>query len=358
MSDIIQDNKSAEPDFQYDVKFDKREFFTNPGKDRFVVEDSNNDGRKYERGKLGHLRQRDFPIVPSVSMKDVKEVDYNVLNQWRSSQELTTDKLRSSTNNNNANKSITVDDLLLTSGAATQSRDYKSGVKNSQGSILSIGRDLQIRQLLLKSMTKQASLETTSDFNKKIFNNVILKYKSGEASVITNNEDEEKEIENKMLQKKIYSPEPLNDYNSNLLKHLKLQNGKLEKDIDDITDRLRKSDEYKSKFVSLIDINNLDNSQIIEKETSQYNENVINNNSIKLKNVENDMERLDQLLITSINKNLQETTILKNLYTETEKQLNKKLLQTKIFNQKERYKKISGSNYINKYISSNVNGGR
>lgn len=348
MSDIARDNKSVEPDFQYDVKFNKREFFTNPGKDRFIVEDSKQNGRKYERGKLGHLRQRDFPIVPSVSMKDVKEVDYNALKQWQTSQPQITDA-----DFKRANQSVTVDDLLFTTGAATQSKDYATRNKNTQGSIVSIGRDLQMKQLLLKAITKQASLENIDATNQTIFNNVIQKYRSGATSVVANNEEERQEIQDRMLKYKVFSPEPLNEYNANLLENLKSKNEKLEKDIAEITSVLGRQEDYTAKFSNFIDCHNPVNKQAIEKEVDEYEENVIERNLSQLKSVDADMEKQDRIVTTSIIKNLEETTMLKKIYSEAEKQIDKKLLQTKIFDQNDKYKKISASAYINDFISLN-----
>lgn len=351
MSDIVQENKSVDGDFKYDVKYNKREFFNNPGKDRFVIEADNNYTRKYDRGKLGHLRQRDFPMVPKVSLKDVREVDYDALRQWQSSQPQSLNKLRSGTNN--YNKSMTMNELLLSAESATQPRDYKSGSKSNQGSILSIGRDLQMKQVLLRAVSKQVASSPVEEKQIDILNRVVQKYKNGDLVLIAADEEEEKKNEELMLSNKIYLDEPLNEYNSKLLKHLQSTNEKLERDINELRDRLGGMENYHNNFVNLINVNGSENINLVDQVISEYSSGNVRAAKEKLHAMENDLLKLDQFLATSINKNLQDTKILKLCYSETEKRLNKRLGMLKIFNTDSNTKKMSGSDYINEYLSSN-----
>ncbi|XBW34556.1 hypothetical protein QEN19_000119 [Hanseniaspora menglaensis] len=351
MSDIAPDGKSVETDFQYDIKFNKREFFNNPGKDRFVIEDGNNNDKKYERGKLGYLRQRDFPIIPSISMKDVKQVDYNALSQWQSSQPQPDTILR---NNENGNKSVTVDDLLMSAGTATQPRDYTNGNKNSQGSIQSIGRDLQIKQLLLKTISKQCTLENESGLGKTLLNSLAQKYKNGDIFLIESDSEKESKLEELMLNNKVYSPEPLNDYNASLFEHLKATNTKLEHEGNDIEDKLKIFNLYAPNFQNFLETSNTDDKTLLDDEIKKYEDKDVKSNMLQLDSLDKDILKLDQYLTSNIKKNLQETLVLKIFYAETEKQINDRLLQISIFKKNESKKQISGSDYINEYLSLNI----
>lgn len=356
MSDVASNRQSLDPDFKYDVKINEQEYLNNPGKDRFIIEENEqiihsdvapevahtqSNGQKM---KLGTLSQRSFPLVPSVSTKTYKEVDYNTFQGWGNTQ-------TSNTNSKNIYKATT-NDLLATSNIATQSYfdGKESNLIGSQFSSYSLGRDLLIKQLINTSIANKMKQEDITTTNKQIFNGVLNKYKQKKTSLIPDNEEEMIKIEECMQKWKIFSPEPLNDYNQKLLNEVKKMIEQLKNSINDI-------DAVFSNEKDLLgDLENeiLNNKEAIEYEEAleNYKINFLNHNVRIVQEISNNINMQLKVIGNSIEKNNDEVVLLKKVFENAERLLNDKLQKVKIFKDKSNGH-LSGAEFINLYLKDN-----
>lgn len=336
MSDVASQRQSLDPDFRYDVKLKEDEYINNPGKDRFIVDENqyivNSDAldgsdaqRTSEKMKLGTLSQRSFPLVPSVSSKSYKEVDYNAFNGWRNTQPNSTTSRNIYHPNTN--------DLLATSNIATQQYpDQKeSRFSGSQFSTYSLGRDLLVKQLISTAIANKMKQEDITTANKNIFTRVLDKYKKKQAVLIPDNEQEMLAIEECMQKWKIFSPEPLNDYNQNLLEELNKMIEQINESIYDLDTALSNEAELFNNLESQL-FNNRDVN--IDDAVENYKINFINHKVQIVEDISNNIRIQLNLIGNSVEKNNDELLLLSKVFEDTKTLLENKLRKVRIFKNK------------------------
>lgn len=358
MSDVASNRQSLDPDFKYDIKLNEQEYMNNPGKDRFIVDDNEQIIQSdiapelaelpmnNEKMKLGTLSQRSFPLVPSVSSKSYKEVDYSAFNGWRNTQ-------TSHTNSKNIYQATT-NDLLATSNIATQSYSDGRDAKfiGSQFSSYSLGRDLLIKQLINTSISNKMKQEDIPQTNKDIFTAVLNKYKQKKTSLIPEDQDELVQIEECMQKWKIFSPEPLNDYNEKLLEEVKKMIDQMRGSIAEIDNVLSNQNSLFESFGNEI----LGNQEVInhEEDLENYKINFLNHNVNAVQDIANKINVQLEIIGNSIEKNNDEVVLLKKVFEDTERLLKSKLKAVKIF-KNEKSGNLTGAEFIQLYLPNNSN---
>ncbi|KAL6930304.1 uncharacterized protein HGUI_01857 [Hanseniaspora guilliermondii] len=351
MSDVASQRQSLDPDFRYDVKLKEDEYINNPGKDRFIVDDNqyivNSDApggsdshRTTEKMKLGTLSQRSFPLVPSVSSKSYKEVDYNAFDGWRNTQP-----------NSTASKNIyhpNTNDLLATSNVATQpyTDQKESRFLGSQLSTYSLGRDLLIKQLINTTITNKMKQEDISTENKNIFTQVLDKYKKKQATLIPDNNDEILAIEECMHKWKIFSPEPLNDYNQNLLGEVKKIIQQMKESIRDLNLALSNEAELfnnlEYQLPTAKDIN-------LDEGVENYKINFLNHKAQIVQDISKSISMQLKIIGNSVEKNNDELLLLSKVFEDTKILLENKLRKVKIFKNKNNGN-LTGAEFAKLYL--------
>lgn len=336
MSDVASQRQSLDPDFRYDVKLNEDEYINNPGKDRFIVDEKqyvvNSDApdgsdaqRTNEKMKLGTLSQRSFPLVPSVSSKSYKEVDYNAFNGWRNTQPNPT----SSRNIYHPN----TNDLLATSNIAIQqySDQKEFRFSGSQFSTYSLGRDLLMKQLICTTIANKMKQEDITTANKNIFTRVLDSYKKKQAVLIPDNEQEMLKIEECMQKWKIFSPEPLNDYNQNLLEEVKKMIEQIKESIHDLNTVLLNENELFNNLEHQLFNNKHAN---LDEAVENYKINFVNHKVQIVEDISKNISMQLNLIGNSVEKNNDELLLLSKVFEDTKTLLENKLRKVKIFKNK------------------------